>query len=397
MPSSNRATTPPRSGGQPEAQQRGALYASPPQAADVADAAMPLAAAPPQVADGEPLLKTDLNSSLPVGPQWMLSLTILGGIIVWLAIGNVAEGTIGEDCPMDSWLVPLGGGLLAYVAAFGFFSVPAKQVLKEVAPLVVIGLFAALFAWCGALLPYVIGCSSCSFMVILCVFNSGVSVEGPGGKAVVDYAFSHYRGYVSWMLVLGNGVMNALGHIFEHELEWSAWTRWLLATFLLPLLMLIPALLKIAKGQPNGQYNVPDESTFIRLFISTRLGIYFCMYYFVHYHFEKLITKEVLEVRVQQQQQPCVSVRFRCSFLRKRTKTLCSPLGFSCLSTEDLKQLLRLDVWSAPQLYGGLIAGMAAQPDCRWVLAGSAELPAARSRFSKQHMRCAALHRVLHP
>ena len=86
MPSSNRATTPPRSGGQPEAQQRGALYASPPQAADVADAAMPLAAAPPQVADGEPLLKTDLNSSLPVGPQWMLSLTILGGIIVWLAI-----------------------------------------------------------------------------------------------------------------------------------------------------------------------------------------------------------------------------------------------------------------------------------------------------------------------
>ena len=85
------------------------------------------------------------------------------------------------------------------------------------------------------------------------------------------------------MLVLGNGVMNAFGWLVERELGWTlfgqspAWTRWLLATFVLPLLMLLPALLNILKGAPNGQYNVPGESTFIRLFISTRLGIYFCM------------------------------------------------------------------------------------------------------------------------
>ena len=136
---------------------------------------------------GEALLKTKLNSTLSVAPQWLLSIGILAGIVVWLVIGNVAEGTIGEDdCPIDSWLVPLGGGVLAYIAAFGFFSVPAKKALASVAPLVVIGLFAVLFAWLGALLPYVIGCSSCSFMVILCVFNAGVEVEGPGGRAVVD-------------------------------------------------------------------------------------------------------------------------------------------------------------------------------------------------------------------
>ena len=246
-------------------------------------------------AEGEALLRTRLNSKLPVVLQWLLSFGILAGIIVWLAIGNVAECTLGHDCSLDAWLVPLGGGVLAYVAAFGFFSVPAKKALGDVAPIVVIGLFAVLFAWYGALLPYVIGCSSCSFMVILCVFNAGVAVEGPGGKAVVDYGFAKYRGYVSYMLVAGNGVMNALGWIFEYELGWSTWTRWFLATFLLPILMLIPALVNICKGQPNGQYNVPSEGTFIRLFISTRLGIYFCMYYFVHFNLEKLITKEVYE------------------------------------------------------------------------------------------------------
>eukprot|EP01046_Picozoa_sp_COSAG06_P017624 COSAG06_NODE_1204_length_10277_cov_21.330517_9_plen_348_part_00 len=267
----------------------------PPETAPLMMATRPSKRGPPaqnRVADdykvegnmGEALLKTKLNSTLSVAPQWLLSIGILAGIVVWLVIGNVAEGTIGEDdCPIDSWLVPLGGGVLAYIAAFGFFSVPAKKALASVAPLVVIGLFAVLFAWLGALLPYVIGCSSCSFMVILCVFNAGVEVEGPGGRAVVDYDFSHYRGYVSFMLVLGNGVMNAFGWLVERELGWTlfgqspAWTRWLLATFVLPLLMLLPALLNILKGAPNGQYNVPGESTFIRLFISTRLGIYFCM------------------------------------------------------------------------------------------------------------------------
>ncbi len=243
------------------------------------------------------ILTTKLNSTLPVPLQWLLSVAILAGVGVWLAFGSVAECTLGLDCSLDAWLVPLAGGVLAYVAAFGFFSVPITKVLAEVAPLVVIGLFAIFFAWRGALLPYVIGCSSCSFMVILSVFNAGVAVEGPGNRAIVDYDFKDYRGYVSWMLVLGNGVVNALGWIAEYEFEWSTWTRWFIATFLLPVLMLIPALINIAKCQSNGQYNVPDESTFIRLFISTRLGIYFCMYYFVHYNLEKLITKELYEVR----------------------------------------------------------------------------------------------------
>jgi hypothetical protein len=250
-----------------------------------------------QVPGEEPLQRTELNSSLPVVLQWLLSLAILGGIAAWLAIGSVAEGTLGEDdCPVDSWLVPAAGGLLAYVAAFGFFSVGLAQTVKDTLPLVVVGGFAALFAWRGALLPYVVGCSSCSFMVILCVFNAGVNVEGPNGKAVVDYSYKKYRGYVAFMLVSGNGIMNGLGFIFEHEFGWSPWTRWFLATFSLPILMLIPALLNIVKGLPNGQYNVPGPLTFIRLFISTRLGIYFCMYYLVHYHFERLITKEVYEL-----------------------------------------------------------------------------------------------------
>ena len=80
-------------------------------------------------AEGEALLRTKLNSKLPVVVQWLLSFGILAGIIVWLAIGNVAECTIGHDCSLDAWLVPLGGGVLAYVAAFGFFSVPAKKAL----------------------------------------------------------------------------------------------------------------------------------------------------------------------------------------------------------------------------------------------------------------------------
>jgi hypothetical protein len=45
-----------------------------------------------------------------------------------------------------------------------------------------------------------------------------------------------------------------------------------------------------------GRYNVPDHGTFVRLYLATRLGVYFCMYYFVHYHFEAMITWEVLEL-----------------------------------------------------------------------------------------------------
>ena len=45
-------------------------------------------------------------------------------------------------------------------------------------------------------------------------------------------------------------------------------------------------------GKENGQYNVEDNNTFIRLYLSTRVGIYFVMYYLANYQLEKLIKKE---------------------------------------------------------------------------------------------------------
>ena len=119
-------------------------------------------------------------------------------------------------------------------------------------------------------------------MLILTVFNSGLQVDGPHGKKVVDYGFEAYRGYVSTLLATANGVVNAFGWMIEHELDGSKELRWVVACFFPPLVLLLPALIAMAKGDPNGQYNVPDNGTFVRLYITTRLGIYFCMYFFVH-------------------------------------------------------------------------------------------------------------------
>lgn len=103
---------------------------------------------------------THLNA-LPVPAQWVLSVLLLGGMIAWIALGNVAKGTIGsEDCPTDSWAAPLAAGAVAYLTAFGYFGMSVPESVKELIPLFLLGGFSALFASLGALLPFVIGCSS---------------------------------------------------------------------------------------------------------------------------------------------------------------------------------------------------------------------------------------------
>ena len=47
----------------------------------------------------------------------------------------------------------------------------------------------------------------------------------------------------------------------EHDFEWvSSDVRWAIATFLSPVVLLLPALLAMAKGEPNGQYNTVDSA-----------------------------------------------------------------------------------------------------------------------------------------
>ena len=91
---------------------------------------------------------------MPVAVQWLLSVVLLAGIVVWIIFGNTATGSIGtDDCELDSWLVPVAGGVIAYITAYGFFGTPLAEVIKGMVPLILAGGFAALFAWRGALLP----------------------------------------------------------------------------------------------------------------------------------------------------------------------------------------------------------------------------------------------------
>jgi hypothetical protein len=229
---------------------------------------------------------------MPIWFQWILSAIILVGIIVWLAVGNFCDGVLGVDAPVDSYLVPISSGVLAYIAAFGFFSLPMKTVFRELLPLFVMMINVAIFASQGALLPFVIGTCAPSFFIILMVFNSALQATHKGA-GVADYDYSRYRGYLAFVLCVGNGSVNAIAWCIEHKWGGSKAVRWILGCFVPPLVLLIPAAINMAKGKPNGQYNVPDNSTFWRLYISSRLGIYFCMYFFVHYHFEAMIIKEL--------------------------------------------------------------------------------------------------------
>ena len=233
-------------------------------------------------------------NALPVAAQWAVSAILFVVMVAWLILGNVATGVLGKGAPTDSWLVPLLAVVLAYVTAYGFFGLPAGRALGSLVPVIVASAAAAYFTWRGALLPFVIGCSANSFLIILVVFNSAVTVPGPGGKGIADLDFAAYRGYVSLPLTVANGLANAIGWIMENEWGLDPRIRWPLFCFLPPVLMLIPAMKNMAGGEPNGQYNVPDNATFVRLYIATRLGIYFCMYYFVHYQFEQIISREVL-------------------------------------------------------------------------------------------------------
>jgi hypothetical protein len=80
------------------------------------------------------------------------------------------------------------------------------------------------------------------------------------GKAIVDYDFRGYRKYVGLLLVTANGVINGWGWIMQHKWGWSSDVRWVLACFLSPVVLLIPPLIQIAKGQPNGQYHSKRSS-----------------------------------------------------------------------------------------------------------------------------------------
>lgn len=93
-------------------------------------------------------------------------------------------------------------------------------------------------------------------MLILVVFNSGVVIEH-NGSPVVAYDFAAYRNYVKILLTIANGVVNALGFIAQHELGWSAQSRWTIACFTSPMVLLIPAVIAMGTTLPprfTGQF-----------------------------------------------------------------------------------------------------------------------------------------------
>jgi len=63
-------------------------------------------------------------SSKPL--QWACCILVCLGTLVWLIIGNPHTGAIYVDAstPVDSYLVPMMVGVVAYVAAYGYLSPP---------------------------------------------------------------------------------------------------------------------------------------------------------------------------------------------------------------------------------------------------------------------------------
>ena len=203
-------------------------------------------------------VETTINGMMPIGFQWILSVIIFLTIIIWIAVGNPATGAMGyADTPVDSWLVPIIVVILAYVAAFGFFSPKweVKQWIMEFLPLIICYGFAAFFASRSALLPFVLGTCAPSFFFILIVFNSAVSVQY-NGAGIVGHNFQQYRTYIAILLCLANGIVNGIGFILEKEAGLPKGTRWIITCFAPPIVLLVPAAIKMAKGEKNGQYNV---------------------------------------------------------------------------------------------------------------------------------------------
>ena len=233
-----------------------------------------------------------LESRLSPENQWILSLIIILINIIWFIKGDVAKGIIGSEGPMNSWLIPLIVGILAYISAFGYFRISTIDFFKEILPLLITIILVIFFTYNDALLPFIIGTSAASFMFILAIFNAARVATGPGGSPVVQMDYNKYVFYIAYMLTLLNGIINGLFYILEKKYKINPKTRWFLA-FIFPLTILfIPAAKNMLDGKENGQYNVEDNNTFIRLYLSTRVGIYFVMYYLANYQLEKLIKKE---------------------------------------------------------------------------------------------------------
>ena len=57
-------------------------------------------------------------------------------------------------------------------------------------------------------------------------------------------------------LCLANGIVNGIGFILEKEAGLPKGTRWIITCFAPPIVLLVPAAIKMAKGEKNGQYNV---------------------------------------------------------------------------------------------------------------------------------------------
>ena len=85
----------------------------------------------------ESISDKSLESRLSPENQWILSIIIILIIIIWFIKGDVAKGIIGSEGPMNSWLIPLIVGILAYISAFGYFRISTIDFFKEILPLLI--------------------------------------------------------------------------------------------------------------------------------------------------------------------------------------------------------------------------------------------------------------------
>ena len=202
------------------------------------------------------------SSKLSVLNQWILSIIIILGIIIWIVNGGVTNNSM-----LNEYIIPISIGVLSYFAAYGYFKMPTLDFIKNIIPLFVTIILVGVFMYNGALLPFLIGSSSVSFMFILVLVNSARNAQGDNGLPVLTMSYDNYVIYIAYLLSLANGFINGIFYILAKKYKWKSNNRWLLS-FLSPLIILfIPAMINILSGNKNGQYNV-DNMTFIRLYLS---------------------------------------------------------------------------------------------------------------------------------